>query len=335
MTDDQLVIRRIHSRDPRLNRHVRHDPRSRRYPYPTAGLTLTSVRHPRIIPILDQGQLGSCTGNAGIGDLGTTPLYQALTQAGLLGRFDSSEAGAVDLYSAATQLSSPGDSYPPNDVGSDGLSIAQVLLKRGLIAGYQHTFTLDDCLLALTQTPVMLGIDWHQASFNPESTGQVRIDGPVMGGHEIVADEIDVENERVWFSNSWGASWGIQGRAWLSWDDLGTLLSNQGDVTVLVPVTAPAPTPVPVPAPPAPAPVPTPDPTPAPDPAPPAPVPPAPTPVPQPAPPGPAPAEPVTQADRDFAAALHANDWLEDIHLFAETVRVIEAAREWLRTKGL
>lgn len=320
MTEDQLVVRRFEPTDPRLKRHVRHDPRSRRYPFPTAELTLTSVRHQRMIPILDQGQLGSCTGNAGIGDVATQPLYGALVKAGLLGRFDSSEAGAVQLYSAATQLSSPGDSYPPNDVGSDGLSVAQVLQKWGLISGYQHTFTLDDLLLALTVTPVMIGITWYNQMFTPESTGQVRPGGSVAGGHELCATEIDVENERVWLDNSWGAEWGIQGRCWVSWDDLGTLLADQGDCTILLPVTAPAPTPQPDPAPPAPAPVP-----------------PTPDPVPQPTPPVPDPTpEVVTDADRALAEVVRAQgDWVQDQHIMTPTERIARALLAWCERKGL
>ncbi len=31
----------------------------------------------RVVPILDQGELGSCTSNAGTGALGTQPFYQA------------------------------------------------------------------------------------------------------------------------------------------------------------------------------------------------------------------------------------------------------------------
>jgi hypothetical protein len=73
-----VTYRRIESTDPRLKRHVRHDDRSRDYPFDTSGLTIVSAKHTRRIPVLDQGQLGSCTGNAGIGCLGTDPYYATL-----------------------------------------------------------------------------------------------------------------------------------------------------------------------------------------------------------------------------------------------------------------
>lgn len=248
---------RIPSTDPRLGRHIRHDDRSHAYAYPTAGLTLTSAKHERRIPVLDQGQLGSCTGNAGIGALGTDPLYASLresvgAQVGAVvttGVYSLDEAGAVALYSAATKLDDAPGSYPPDDTGSDGLSVAKALRNAGEISGYQHTFTLTDALLALGRTPVITGVSWYEDMFNPDSDGRLRIGGGLAGGHEFVVDEIDAEHELVWMTNSWGTSWGIGGRAYLTFDDWGRLLADQGDVTVFTPLTAPAPTPSPTPTP--------------------------------------------------------------------------------------
>ena len=62
-------------------------------------------------------------------------------------------------------------------------------------------------------------------------------------------DELDVENKRIWMCNSWNTSWGVEGRAYFTWDDFGALLAAQGDCTVFVPVSQPAPTPDPAPAP--------------------------------------------------------------------------------------
>lgn len=259
--DYQVRIKRYEPSDPRLGRHVRHDSRSLQFKAEAAPLSsLKSVRHQRHIPILDQGQLGSCTGNAGIGVLGSSVFYNIGTGKLRLSPTDSTvdEQIAVGVYSAATQLDSYTGTYPPTDTGSDGLSVAKVLLQRGYIAGYQHATSLESALTALSQKPVMVGTVWKSGMFIPRTDGKLMVSGSVEGGHEYVLDELDVENKRVWMANSWTDKWGIHGRAYLTWDELGELLDQDGDCTVFVPVNQPAPTPTP-PAPPQPTP-PTPDP---------------------------------------------------------------------------
>lgn len=283
-----ITINRIESTDPRLNRHVRHDSRSRQFAFPEGdAASLQSVRHTRHIPVLDQGNLGSCTGNAAVGAIGTTPLWDVEPAATEL-----DETEALKVYSLATTYSSPATPYPPNDPGSDGLSVAKAAKKLNLITGYQHAFSLNAALLALQTYPVIIGINWYDSMFNPDADGRLQISGNVAGGHEIVVDEIDVANERVWITNSWGAAWGLQGRAYLTWADFQRLLNEQGDVTVLLPLSVPAPTPTPVPVPVPPTPVPTPAP-----PAPPA--PPEPTPPPVPPTPPVTPVDPAVQALAD------------------------------------
>lgn len=240
---DTVIYReRLRSSDMRLGRNVNHDSRSRLYPFNTAGLTLTNTRHIRQIPVLDQGHIGSCTGNAGIGCLGTGVFYGSHgTHYGL------NEAGAVALYSDATRADPYEGDYPPTDTGSDGLTIAKVLTAAGEIAGYQHTFSLEDALKALTVTPFITGVYWYSDMFSPAPDGRVRPSGAIAGGHEFVADELDATNQRIWFTNSWSSEWGVNGRFYMSWDDYGLLLAQQGDVTIFVPITVEPPQPIPVP----------------------------------------------------------------------------------------
>lgn len=208
----------------RLGRHVRHDPRSRNFAVTPQPLdTLKSVRHHRHVPVFDQGQVGSCTGNACAGALSTAPF-----------RHRFSEHTAVEIYSAAETIDGDGP-YPPNDNGSSGLSVAQVALNKKWISRYDHCFNLPAVLTALQTGPVLLGVSWLSGFDNPSKTGQMKVTGSVRGGHEICADEIDVENQRVWITNSWSSAWGISGRAWWTWADLAKVLADQGDATVLVP----------------------------------------------------------------------------------------------------
>jgi hypothetical protein len=235
----------------RLGRHVRHDPRSLRYQVEARSLgDLKSVRHRRYIPVLDQGDLGSCTGNAALGAVGTAMLFEALAgNPGCPSETDAAadEKQAVALYSAATALDDYDGTYPPDDTGSDGLSVARACQQAGLISGYTHATSLEAALTALAAQPVITGVNWYEGMDNPGADGLVKVTGSIRGGHEFVLDELDVENRLVWMTNSWSESWGVAGRAALSWDDFGRLLDEQGDVTAFTPVTEPAPQPTPDP----------------------------------------------------------------------------------------
>lgn len=233
----------IPSSDPRLGRHVNHDPRSRRYAFRAPGIDLVSTKHTRFIGVFDQGDLGSCPGNAGMGNLGTGVYY--FTVDDLI--FDWSQSAAVQLYSDATQIDEWEGSYPPVDTGSSGLAVAKVLKSRGWVSGYLHTFSFEDMQGALQFGPVMLGINWYTSFFYPDANGVVSIgNSSVAGGHEVVVDEIDMERELIGCTNSWGPDWGLGGRFYITFKDMARLLSEYGDVVVLVPNTAPEPTPAPV-----------------------------------------------------------------------------------------
>lgn len=226
--------------DPRLGRRVNHDPRSRLYPYRTRRAAPVSVTHERLIPVFDQGHLGSCTGNAAVGALCYEPLYgdqpQHLT-------YTLDEAGAVACYSAATRIDPWPGVYPPEDTGSDGLSVAKVLTSAGQIAGYQHTFSLTDALVALADYPLITGTSWYGGMFDPTAEGFVKPTGALAGGHEYVVESYDAARGVVGFCNSWGENWGRGGHFFMAAEDFGTLLAQDGDVTVLLPAAAPAPQP--------------------------------------------------------------------------------------------
>src|SRR4051794_12626253 len=125
-----LDIKRFSPTDRRLGRHVVHDSRSRRFAAPARNpRRLSSVRHNVNVPILDQGQIGSCTGHAGTNALASAAFWTAGQSA--IGTSDP-HLYAVELYSDATKVDPWPGQYTPDDTGSDGLSIAKVLLARGL-----------------------------------------------------------------------------------------------------------------------------------------------------------------------------------------------------------
>jgi hypothetical protein len=219
----------------RLGRHVEHDPRSRQFAYTATTATLTSARWARHAPVWNQGNLGSCTGNALVGALSCDPFYPTLP--GLT----ATEELAVAVYSDATRVDPFPGEWPPTDTGSSGLAVAKVAQRRGWISAYQHAFDNNAALTALTRGPVIAGINWYSSFDTPGPDGRVVITRAayVRGGHEVCLDEVDAARSRVWFTNSWGPSWGVHGRAWMSFATFARLLREDGDVTILVPLAKP------------------------------------------------------------------------------------------------
>lgn len=241
-----------------LGRILHHDPRSLAFLVKPAG-AIASASWTRHIPILDQGQLGSCTGNAATGLLGTdsagrtaTPTV-TITAAGAAasrgcftaGEHALDEAFAVSLYSLATKLDPYAGDYPPTDTGSDGVSVAKALRALGLTGTYTHAFSLDALTSALMFGPVLLGIEWLESMFTTDSNGLIVVDksSGVAGGHELEVLGYNAETSLYEIPNSWGIDgFGIDGTGFMTASDMRDRLSHQGDVTVpaFVPA-APAP----------------------------------------------------------------------------------------------
>ncbi|WP_250280798.1 C1 family peptidase [Frankia sp. CiP1_Cm_nod2] len=177
----------------------------------------------RRIVILDQGELGSCTGNAGTGALGTEPFYSAVGSRALpaAGNGKALEDFAVTLYKDATVVDGYPGTYPPDDTGSSGLAICKVLKSRGTIKGYRFARTAYGLLQLLQHGPVLQGMPWYAAFFHPDAAGFIDADpkwrsSGVAGGHEVEAIGVDLDTRNVFdsvivYANSWGTGWGDNG----------------------------------------------------------------------------------------------------------------------------
>lgn len=219
---------------PLLGRHVRHDDASRDYDVHdrVTDTALTSVRHRSRVGILDQGQVGACTGFSSTKRMTYEP-FTAETKT-LLPKGHAAQIGtyALGIYSDAETIDGDGP-YPPNDNGSSGLTVAKVWKNRGLVGSYEHAFSTDDALRALVIAPWIMGIPWYEGMFTPDADGFVTPSGPLDGGHELCCDEINVEDSYIEGPNSWTATWGpLKGRYRMTFDVLDRLLSEQGDVTI-------------------------------------------------------------------------------------------------------
>jgi hypothetical protein len=202
------------------------------------------------IPVLDQLQLGSCVPNAGTHALASNssqrpgrPVVQ-ITPAGAKASYTAFTPGvkslaedtfAVPLYHVVTSIDSYPGTYPPDDTGSDGVSLAKAFVSLGLADSYTHAFSVDALKSALMFGPVLWGTVWMNSMFDPDTDGNVVVDraSGEAGGHELLIVGYDLENDRYLILNSWGAAWGINGTAWVSGPDMAWLLAQQGDVTIM------------------------------------------------------------------------------------------------------
>ena len=210
----------------RLGRHVHHDSRSRDYPADQAP-RISSVRHNCSGLPLNQGTHDCATAHALCGALDAMPEASR--------RKLYCEANALQIYATARRLDTISEDGAP---GSSGLMACKAAQRLGIIKSYRHAFGIDHALRALALQPVMTGVTWYDSFDEPDpETGMVEIapGAAARGGHELLADQIDAENNRVWFWNSWGPDYGVGGRICMSFETWECLLEDRGDVTVPIP----------------------------------------------------------------------------------------------------
>ncbi|BBB01084.1 hypothetical protein RVR_8336 [Actinacidiphila reveromycinica] len=226
--------------DPRLGRHIAHDERSRAFAHPEMDASqLQAVEWTRRIPILNQGQVGSCTGNALTGVIGTdsaermaSPVVQLRADKKKVfkaGSYRLDESTALKFYSLNTREDDCDGTYPPDDTGSSSLAAGKSGKAVGLFSGYLHAFSLLAMQTALQQGAVLIGIPWYQSMFTPKTDGTLDVDpsSGVAGGHELAVSGWDKDRFKV--DNSWGGPWGDHGSCYVTNQQMQQFLADGGD----------------------------------------------------------------------------------------------------------
>jgi hypothetical protein len=240
---------------PLLGRHVNLDSRSKAYAVQPTATPVTSVRHKQSIGILDQGQIGSCTGNASTSCAYHEPFFAPAAPSW---SYAPDEGGAQAWYRDNTANDGYPGTWEPDDTGSDGLTSSKMAVRAGIASGYQAALDPDSSLQALMDRPGITGIPWYNSMFGADASGLLAVDtkSGLAGGHELCVDEIVAADDSrngagqllVGGPNSWGTSWGAQGRWYLRLSDWWALRRQQGDVYFWAAKSQPAPTPTPSPA---------------------------------------------------------------------------------------
>lgn len=121
-------------------------------------------------------------------------------------------------------------------VGYDGSTVragAKVLRELNILEEYRWAKTIDEMSQSiLTIGPVVCGTSWYQGMFSPNSAGFIRPTGGIAGGHAYVINGVDTVKKYFRIKNSWGRDYGVNGHAYISFDDFATLMYMNGDVCV-------------------------------------------------------------------------------------------------------
>lgn len=217
-----MYTKQLPTDDPRLGRHVVHDPRS--LAFAVDNPIDPSTWHDKSIRIYDpkpnpNQTIGNCTGVAKcvmFNAVGNRKTGDVLTM-----------QIAVDIYSVATTLDPWEGSYLPDDTGSSGLAAAKAAQQMGFGGEYNWVLSAADGVVQeiMNGTPVNVGTRWDYDMFHPDDTGQVHPGGGVAGGHEWTVRGYDKSRDLL-LGRCW---WGSFRDFWISRADLTALLIDDGD----------------------------------------------------------------------------------------------------------
>lgn len=181
-----------------------------------------------LVPIvLDQQRTGMCVGYGWTNFVQSSPAPK-LIAAGIGG--DDEAATPDSIYDLAQRFDG---SAPDPSTGASVQGGANGALALKLIRSFSFAHTVHEIAVSiLTHGPVVMGTNWYDGMFTPDTNHRIRVSGPVAGGHCYLIHGYDPNSGLFRIRNSWGTGWGARGDAFIGGTDLGRLLSEQGEACV-------------------------------------------------------------------------------------------------------
>lgn len=200
---------------------------------------------PNCPPIFDQGNLGSCSANAGSAAYTMWLKQKTIIFSRLflyycervLERDVPEDAGAkpIDICKAVNKYGICEEKLWPYDISKFAVAPTQAAMdnaKKYPKPPYVRLFTLEEVKqhIALMQGPVMVGIDVFESLESPQTgkTGIIAVPDTTkeafLGGHEILIvgyyDKMTANGHTGYLiiRNSWGTGWGDKGYGYLPYD---------------------------------------------------------------------------------------------------------------------
>jgi hypothetical protein len=242
------------TRDPRLDRLVEMDERSRahRIGAVTPAVVARKSKVWRLERRLmgDQGQEGACTEFGLTHVLATMPVAQALAVLQLIRRehriyWPAQGQRRPWLPPDWAGDPWPGGSYPgasPRYEGTSELSAIKAAQALGLFESYSWALNFDEALDGVLHVGAAnLALNWTHGMMEATPEGLIRDSGPVVGGHDLAwigvefGKRIDGRKLDVAvLAQSWGLDYGDRGRVYIALDDLERRLDDDGTCAFLL-----------------------------------------------------------------------------------------------------
>jgi len=116
----------------------------------------------------------------------------------------------------------------------DGTSVrgaVKYLKSINKVSSYYWAFDLESLITTvLNLGPVVVGTNWYEGMFYPNTKGIIRSTGRLAGGHAYVINGVDTKTKMFRLKNSWGRLWGQKGHAYISFKDMERLIKEQGEI---------------------------------------------------------------------------------------------------------
>ena len=196
---------------------------------PPEALVLPRYKYYTTGPVLDQGRSPQCVDYSENQWLATSPIRNTRYKPGVI----YCEAQKRDPWE--------GDCTNPKYDGTSVRAGMKFLQEQGRVQTYVWAFdaqTVANWILS-GKGPVVVGTAWYRSMFNPNpKTGLITLDrsSPLDGGHAYLLSGYNAVTRLFRITNSWGTRWGQGGRAWIRFEDMDSLIKEQGEACTAVEV---------------------------------------------------------------------------------------------------